>query len=380
MRPIINTPTDACRSYLQIQCKTTHRLVSTRGGGACSDCSRSEPASRVKGARITICLSTNRLFRRGSMLSNVRRGSTISRSMDNRGEQLSKSGHDKRPRLGYVMKKFQASGEDWVAASRTMSALFAIFVCSETSAQTPSFSPPQLDDLVGRIAVFSDPLLTQVLAAVSFSEDIPGAAQWANQHRSLSGQSLADALWSDQLRFAPSVQALLPFPGLLDTMTGNMKWTTELGAAVLAQQPDVLNAIRRRRAKAAKFGYLRTDEHVIVDASSNITIMPRNPAYIFVPSYDPDVVFSSPATGATVADAIRFGSPVNVGGFKPFGWKAKQWESLGSYFQRWGWGQAGIDWDGQSLVINGVVWGRTWNNRHDYAHPYPDLKQAEPAQ
>lgn len=261
-------------------------------------------------------------------------------------------------------------------ARRTIPTLLAILVCGATSAQTPSFSPVQADRLVGRIAAYSDPLLTQVLAAAGFSEDIPAAAQWADQHRGLSGQGLADAIWSDGLRFAPSVQALLPFPAVLDVMTGDMKWTTELGSAVLARQPEVLDAIQRQRAKAVAFGHLRTDEHVVVTASAKVTIMPRNPAYIFVPSYDPDVVFSAITTDGDVSGAISFGQPVNVGGFKPYGWKAKDWESLGSYFQRWGWGQAGIDWDKQSVVINGTAWGRTWDNRHDYVHPYPDLKQA----
>jgi Protein of unknown function (DUF3300) len=266
-----------------------------------------------------------------------------------------------------------------VTAGRTISALFAILICSAASAQTPSFSPAQLDQMVGRIALFSDPLLTQVLAAASFSEDIPAAADWADQHRGLSGQGLADAVWSDHLRLAPSVQVLLPFPTLLHVLASDTKWTTELGAAVLAQQPEVLNAIGRQRGKAVQFGWLRTDEHVVVDASSrNIMILPRNPAYISVPSYDPDVVFCAPATSASVTSAISFDEPTNVGGFQPFGWKSRPWESLGSYFQRWGWGQAGIDWDAKSLVINGAAWQRTWDNRGDYVHPYPQLKQAAP--
>lgn len=261
--------------------------------------------------------------------------------------------------------------------STLFAALFAILVCGAAPAPKPSFSPQQLDRLVGRIAVYPDPLLTQVLAAASFSEDVPAAALWADQHRGLSGQGLADAVWADHLHLAPSVQVLLPFPALLQGMAGDMKWTAELGGAMLAQQAEVLNAIRRQRRRAVEFGSLRTDEHAVVDASSSsITIMPRNPAYVFVPSYDPDVVFSAPVNGASVAGAIRFDEPVNVGGFKPFGWNAKQWESLGSYFQRWGWGQAGIEWDAPSLVINGAAWRRTWDTRHDYVHPYPDLKEA----
>jgi len=257
--------------------------------------------------------------------------------------------------------------------------VLAILLCSAAADQVPSFPPQQLDRLVGRIAVYPDPLLTQVLAAASFSEEIPVAAKWADQHRSLSAQSLADAMWSDHLGLAPSVQALLPFPVLLQSMAGDMKWTTELGDAMLTQQAEVLNAVARQRSKAVQSGYLRTDEHARVDASSSsIAIMPRNPAYIFLPSYDPDIVFAGPVTGASVTGAIRFDEPTNVGGFQPFGWKLRPWESLGSYFQRWGWGQAGIDWDAKSLVINGAAWRRNWDNRSEYVHPYPQLKQAAP--
>jgi hypothetical protein len=258
--------------------------------------------------------------------------------------------------------------------------LLAIVVYSKAWAHTPTFSPLQLDRVVERIAFFSDPLLAQALAAVSFSDEIPGAAQWADQHRNRSGQSLADAMRSDHLHFDPSVQALLPFPAVLGRLAADMKWTTELGTAVLVKQAEVLDAIQRQRGKAVSFGYLRTDAQVIVDSASDITIMPRDPAYVFVPSYDPDVVFFAPKAGANVVDTISYAPGVNVGGFQPFGWKAKRWESFGSYFQPWGWGFAGIDWEARSLIISSVAWGRTWANRHDYVHPYPDLRQVVPEQ
>src|SRR5580658_9537326 len=80
----------------------------------------------------------------------------------------------------------------------------------------PSFPPPQLDQLVARVALYPDPLLAQVLAAATYPNDIPPAAQWADQHHYLTGQALADAIQGDQLPWDPSVQALLPFPSVLD--------------------------------------------------------------------------------------------------------------------------------------------------------------------
>jgi hypothetical protein len=258
--------------------------------------------------------------------------------------------------------------------------LLAVCACGPSGAETPSPSSAQLDRLVGRVALFSDPLLAQVLAAVTFPDEIPGATQWANQHQDLSGQVLAEAMRSSHLYWAPSVQALLPFPKVLDSMAADMTWTTDLGAAVLAGQHQVLNAVQRQRGKAAGFGYLKSGGYVVVSSTSDITILPLNPAYIFVPSYDPDAAFSPPRSGTSIADAILYGPAVNVGGFQPFGWRSKRWESLGSYFQPWGWGSAGIDWETRHLIINDVVWKRTQDNSRDYVHPYPGLKQAAPVE
>src|SRR5271167_3161402 len=105
----------------------------------------------------------------------------------------------------------------------------------------PSFPPQQLDQLVARIALYPDPLLAQVMAAATYPNDIPPAAQWADQHHYLAGQTLANAIQGDQLPWDPSVQSLLPFPSVLETMNSDMNWTTDLGNAFLAQQQDVMD-------------------------------------------------------------------------------------------------------------------------------------------
>ena len=89
--------------------------------------------------------------------------------------------------------------------------------------------PPELDRLVSRIALYPDPLLAQVLAAATYPEEIPDAARWADQHHYLTGQALANAITGDQLPFDPSVQALLPFPAVLDMMASDLNWTRQLG-------------------------------------------------------------------------------------------------------------------------------------------------------
>src|SRR6202162_1708886 len=140
-------------------------------------------------------------------------------------------------------------------------ALLAAIAVAPAFAQgpPPSFPPQQLDQLVARVALYPDLLLAQDLAAATYPNDIPAAAQWADQHHYLTGQALADAIQGDQLPWDPSVQSLLPFPSVLDMMNSDMNWTTQIGNAFLAYQPAVMDAVQRQRQVAQRYGYLRTN-------------------------------------------------------------------------------------------------------------------------
>jgi hypothetical protein len=98
------------------------------------------------------------------------------------------------------------------------------------SAQLGRLSPPQLDQLVSRIAFYPDPLLAQLLTASTYWTQIPDAAPSANHHSYLTGDALAQAIQVDNLQWDPSVLALLPFPSVLDMMAKDMTWTEQLGA------------------------------------------------------------------------------------------------------------------------------------------------------
>jgi hypothetical protein len=211
-----------------------------------------------------------------------------------------------------------------------------------------------LDRLVSRVALYPDPLIAQVLAAATFQDQIPPAAQWADQHHYLTGDGLAAAIQADRLPWDPSIQALLPFPAVLDMMAGDMAWTSELGNAFLAQQPAVMDAVQRQRQLAYNYGYLRTNPEVVVTPGPYIQIMPANPAFIYVPVYNPLVVYAPPRPGIVVAAAIHFGW-----GF-----------SLTAAFRPWGWGYNRFDWGRHVVIVNNAPWGRTWVNRAAYVHPY----------
>src|SRR6202167_74781 len=138
------------------------------------------------------------------------------------------------------------------AAAAVLSAALMI-VPLAAQAPPPAYPPPELDRLVSRIALSPDPLIAQVLAAATFTDQIPDAARWADQHHYLTGDALAAAITSDRLPWDPSVQALLPFPSVLDMMASDMSWTSELGNAFLAQRDQVMDSVQRDRKIARDY-------------------------------------------------------------------------------------------------------------------------------
>jgi hypothetical protein len=220
--------------------------------------------------------------------------------------------------------------------------------------QPPYYAPQQLEQMVAPIALYPDPLLAQVLTASTFSNQIPDACGWARAHSYLNGDALARAINEDNLPWDPSVIALLPVPSVLDYLAGNILWTEDLGNAVLSDRAAVMDAIQDQRQRAYSYGYLRsTPQYRVAAGPGDIEIIPVNPGAIFVPYYDPDVVFFRPRPGFFVGGAITFGPSIFVSSFAP-----------------WGWGAASFGWRAHSIVINNRAWDRTWVNRDRYVHPY----------
>jgi hypothetical protein len=246
---------------------------------------------------------------------------------------------------------------------RIYGAAMALALCAAGMAQPPMLPPPELDRMVNRIALYPDPLLAQVLAAATFPDDIPEAANWADRHHYLAGDSLAAAISGDHLPWDPSVQALLPFPGVLDMMARDMGWTRRMGDAFLAQQQDVMDAVQRDRRLARDYGYLRSNRTIVVSTGPYIEIAPVNPGWVYVPVYDPLVVFAPPRPGFFVAGAINFG----------FGF------AIGPAFRPWGWGYNRFAWSSHTVVVNNVTWNRTYVTRNTYVHPYTAVQRYEPA-
>ncbi|HLH16554.1 MAG TPA: DUF3300 domain-containing protein [Bryobacteraceae bacterium] len=242
-------------------------------------------------------------------------------------------------------------------------ALMLSVLAIPVSAQPVALGPEQLDRLVSRIALYPDPLLAQVLTASTFPEQIPDADRWADDHSYLHGEQLAKAIQDDHLPWDPSVLALLPFPSVLDPMSRDMAWTRQLGDAVLAQRPEVMEAVQRMRRKADEYGYLVGNQYVrVARYPGYIEILPADPAYIYVPVYDPVVVFARPAGRVAVSAAISWGPPV--------------W--IGTFFVPFGWAKAGFVWPSHEVLVAGQPWRREWITRSTYAHPYAWVRPVEP--
>lgn len=231
--------------------------------------------------------------------------------------------------------------------------LAAFFVAATLAAQVP-LNPPQLQELVSRIALYPDPLLAQVLSAATYSNQLPDAASWADQHSYLTGQDLARAISQDNLPWDPSVIALLPFPSVLDQLAANPAWARQLGDAVLSQRADVMDAVQAMRQKAANFGYLQSwpQYRIVNDTPGYIQILPMDPAYYYVPVYDPLIVFRRPR--ASVSVGINFGPRI----------------FLGVTFNQWGWGHSGLGWSNHTVILDGRPWLRSRDNYRIYRHPY----------
>src|SRR5258708_29722764 len=163
--------------------------------------------------------------------------------------------------------------------------------------QAPKLPNDQLDSLVAPIALYSDPLLAQTLAASTYPLEVIQLEQWMAKNPDLKDKALADAV--SKQPWDPSIQGLVAYPDVVTRMADNIQWTTDLGNAFLAQQSDVMDAVQRMRAKAQGTGNLKTSAQQIVETETVeggkqvITVELPNPDVVYVPSYDPQMVYGA---------------------------------------------------------------------------------------
>jgi len=226
-------------------------------------------------------------------------------------------------------------------------------------APTPAqiLSPEQLDTLVAPVALYPDPLLSQLLVATTYPLEVVEAQQWLQRNGNLKGQQLTEA--ARQQNWDASVQAMVAFPDVLTMLNQDVQWTTALGNAFLAQQPEVMAAVQRMRARAQANGRLSTTPQQTVTTETQggqtaIDIAPADPQVIYVPQYDPAYVWGPPAWGYYpplyyAGYGFGFYPGINIGLY--FG----GWGGWG--YGGWGWGW-GPNWFGRSLFVNGGFFNR----------------------
>ena len=214
---------------------------------------------------------------------------------------------------------------------------------ADSDGSTARIPDEQLDSLVAPIALYPDPLLAQVLAASTYPLEIIQLQQWLERNKGLKGQALVDAV--EKQPWDPSVQAMAPFPDLVKRLADDIQWTTDLGNAFLAQQNDLMNAVQRMRQKAQANGNLQTTEQQkvetkIIEEKSVIVVEPASPEVVYVPSYNPTVVYGAPPPAYpyppiyypppgyyAAGMAITFGLGVAMGAAWGGGWGSCGWGS-----------------------------------------------------
>ena len=216
-------------------------------------------------------------------------------------------------------------------------------------------SPDQLNDLVAPIALYPDPLLSQVMVAATYPLEVVQAYQWMQRNPGLTGAALTQA--AQQQNWDPSIQALVVFPDVVKRLNDDVTWTTNLGNAFLAQQQDVMDAVQRMRQQAQQAGRLAPtpQENVVTQNEGGrpyIEIMPVDPDVIYVPVYDPVWIWGPPRwypyprwwwpPRSVIVGGLGFGfyGGIHIGVFFGGGWGG--WGG-------WGWHPG---WGNHTVIVN----------------------------
>lgn len=160
------------------------------------------------------------------------------------------------------------------------------------------YKAEEIEAMVAPIALYPDPLLAQVLMASTYPLEVTLAARWVKAHPDLKGDAAVKSVQGET--WDVSVKSLVAFPQILEPMSDKLDWTQKLGDAFLAQQKDVFDAVQRLRARARQAGHLESGPQQTVTVATAggagapqtiVRIEPANPDVVYVPAYDPAVVY-----------------------------------------------------------------------------------------
>jgi len=231
-------------------------------------------------------------------------------------------------------------------------------------ADQPVFKPEELEQILAPVALYPDSLLAQILMASTYPLEVVQADRWAKQNTTLKGDALTAAL--EKQPWDPSVKSLVNFPQVLAMMSEKLDWTQKLGDAFLAQQKDVMASVQTLRKRAADAGALRsTEEQKVIVEQETIVIQSASPQVVYVPTYNPTVVYGAwpypaypPAPyyppGYVAGTALlSFGVGMAVGAAWGYAWGGCNWHG----------GDVDVDVNRNTNINNNI-------NRGNYAKQY----------
>jgi hypothetical protein len=233
---------------------------------------------------------------------------------------------------------------------------------SIAAAQTPAPLAP-LDQLLSPVALYPDALLAQVLTSATSPGQVTEMTKWLQQNQQLQGTQLQEA--AQQKGFDASFVALVLFPDVLNLMSSQIGWTSELGTAFLSDPKGVMESVQRLRAQAKAAGNLKSTPQQLVSAESQngqqiIVIQPANPQVVYVPVYNPQVVYYPPPPDAA-AVLVGFGLGIAIGAAM----------NNNNHYAPYGWGAWGMQWHTHTVVVRGGAWAVPPHARYPYVRPVP---------
>lgn len=234
-----------------------------------------------------------------------------------------------------------------------------------------SYSQQELDQMLAPIALYPDPLLSQILMAATYPMEVIEAARWSRDRPGLAGDDAVRAAEAED--WDPSVKSLLAFPQLLARMGENLQWTQSLGDAFLEQEPEVMDTVQELRRRAQAAGNLRSDARVsVIQNGPHLLLQPSDPQILYVPYYDPLVVYGSWWWPASPPMYLRpwpghHARPTYAGGFY---WGPPVGISLGFFF-------GAIDWRQRQVRVVPVhnYYYKPAGMRHAHAAPPPGMRR-----
>jgi Protein of unknown function (DUF3300) len=203
-----------------------------------------------------------------------------------------------------------------------------------TAVAAPSQSGAgKLDRLVAPIALYPDQLVAEILAAATYPTEVVEADRWVRAHSRMTRQAAAEVVNAEP--WDGSVKAMVEFPQVLRMMSSNLSWTVALGGAYVRDSQSVMSAIQQMRARAEQAGNLKdTPQEDVANEGQTIVIEPSDPDVLYVPDYDPCLVYGEPMAlyPGWVSDplfiggtGIYFGVGTAIGIFGGFGWGWDHW-------------------------------------------------------